>query len=350
MAINMFEIRTMMAALAKAEKVPTFLRSMFFGRHETSTSEKIDVDTKVEGRSCASFVSPVVDGQTVTRQGFTTNTYEAPFLKPKRSVTAADLQKRLPGEHVYSARGANERKLELEAKDLAELDRMITRTEEVMCKQALWDASITVNGDGVDYSIDFSRDGNLEFGTIGAGERWDADSADPNMTLTEMARAVRRYGKIGPDVAIMGPSARDALLAHESVKTLLDTRRADMGQLNPEFREAGAEYIGRLKGAGLDLWCYEAWYIDPSTGVEGALWPEKGVMVGSTSAYMIKRYGAVPITVEEGGQKTLKLVEGTRVPDRWVVEQPATLWLMLASRPLPIPVDINSTCTATVLA
>lgn len=59
-------------------------------------------------------------------------------------TTAEDMLKRSPGEDIYGAKSPNQRAAEQLTKDMIEMDDMITRREESMCAQALFEEKLTL--------------------------------------------------------------------------------------------------------------------------------------------------------------------------------------------------------------
>jgi len=98
MAIDIFNTRTMLAALEQMKRPKTFLLDMFFRAVSTSNTKYVDVDIVKGKRRLAAFVSPVIAGKPVEKRGFTTKSYAPPYIKPKLLTTADDLLNRLPGE------------------------------------------------------------------------------------------------------------------------------------------------------------------------------------------------------------------------------------------------------------
>lgn len=106
MAIDMFTTRTMLAMVEEGQKSnSTWLRDRYFTNRPTFHTQKIDFDIIGRGgRKIAPFVNPKVGGVVLTREGFRTESYEAPEVSPMRVTTAEDMLKRLPGETIYSAK------------------------------------------------------------------------------------------------------------------------------------------------------------------------------------------------------------------------------------------------------
>jgi hypothetical protein len=372
MAIDIFDPRSMAQALLQMKPPRTFLRQLMIRRDEMYNNENVDVDIKIGARRLAPFVSPNKGpGKVMDRIGFSTQTYVAPMIAPKRPLTVTDLQKRLVGENIYQTQTPDERAAMLLGQDLAELDEDITRREEWMCAQAAFTSAIVVSGDDVSQTITFPRSAELVDAAPGASaanglgtdsptstklttaRTWDASTADIPVQIRQMRRLFQKKTGLSPDYMVMGESAADALLVAPSLSGLtgfLNTRRLDLGLISPELREGGATYYGQFAGTGIDLWGYDEWYIDPADGVEKPMVPAKMVLMGSSKSYTVMRYGAVGVSSGLDGQAQLALIAGKRVPESWVTKEPAVRFLKISSRPLVVPVQNDAYITCQVLA
>lgn len=346
MTISIYEPRSMARALSELPPARSFLKRLFFSTVETYPTEKVDVDIQIGTRHMAPFVSTTSPGKTVDRTGFSTETYTAPLIAPKRPITVEDIQTRVPGEHIYSGNDPAARQGELLRGDLVELDTMITRREEWMCREALISSSVRILGDDVDRTIIFPRDASLAVGLLAAADRWDAATADIPAQIREWRRMIVQLTGATPNTMLLSAEAADALLANSNLRTALNTLRMDLGQIAPELRDSGATYIGTLAGTGIDLWTYDEWFIEPVSGREDPMIPEKTILLGATNARTAMRYSSVPVVDGE----SIGMVRSPRVPESWIERDPAVRWLKLSARPLPVPVQNNAFLTATVLA
>lgn len=354
MAISLFERRRMAQALREMKPARTFLRNTFFRTHQVYDTEHVDVDVQKGQRRLAPFVNPNLPGKVVERIGFTTHTYTAPSVAMERPTTAADLLTRQPGEDVYEPKSPEDRAAEILGADLAELDDMIARREEWMCAQALFTDGIHIVGEGVDETINFGRSSDNEVPLPAEARRWNTATTARVLTdLMDWRRIVTRSGAPAPTLGVMGAKAADAFLHNDKLNAMLDIRNADFGRLAPMVGAElpdGVVYLGRIPAAGLDLFSYDEWYVDESTGVETALVPSEYILLGSPNVRTELRYGAVPVASGTDGDSTITLVRGERVPDSWVTKSPAKRWLKVSSRPLPVPIQVDGFLVAQVVA
>lgn len=334
----MYEPRTMLAVVSNITRPKTFIKDLLFRNTTTVGSEKIDVDIIKNDRRVSPFVSPIREGQVVEREGYKTDTYEAPLLKPKMITTADQVAKRLPGEGIYSSKTPEERAEDQLIRDYNELDSIIARTEELMCCQAVFEGKVTIKGDGVDALIDFNMT-NKE--ALVGDARWSEATSTPLKDLERMKSQILKTGRINPDVAIFGKEALALFMAHEGVQKMFDLRLVETGQIDPRDLPNGATYIGHLKSPSLDIYTYEEWYLDGEAEEEKSVVPENMVWMGSTNARTDFVYAGI-------WDADLGWVEQPRFAKTWTKKDPSARILQMIARPLPIPQQIDSMFVMTV--
>lgn len=338
--MDMFTTRTMMAMVEEGQKSnSTWLRDRYFTNRPTFNTQKIDFDIIGKGgRKIAPFVNPKIGGIVLERQGYRTESYEAPEVSPMRVTTAEDMLKRLPGETVYSGKSPTQRAAEILGRDLSDLDDVITRREEVMCAEALFTGKVTVKGEGYDEVINFWPDENDQPMTTVA-EKWDADTTtalDILADLRTIRRAMIQNGGFTPRELVVGSKVADVLIAKFAEAECLNTRRVELGQINPQNLPNGVGYIGYLQDVGLDIYTYDEWYVDGEE--EKPMVPEDLCLLASPNVRTMLAYGVVSLA----GDGTVKFYEGARVPDSWVQRSnPSGRVVQIKSRPLPIIQQIH---------
>jgi hypothetical protein len=340
MAIDLFETRYMLEALEQGLTPNSFLRDTFFKNVRNFESENVDVDIYKGKRKTAVYVSPIDEGKVISRNGYTTSSYKAPYINHKMVTTAEDVMKRSYGEIVYqNGMTPEDRAAEILAKDMTELDEMITRAEELQAAQAMFTGTITVKDAAV---IDFGM-ANTHKITLVGNDLWsDTTNSDPLAKMRAWRRLLIKDSGVTPDTVILSPEALDALLAHPKVTAKLDLLKLDNGQVDFQTLPNGVTYIGRLKDIGCDLWTYDEWYLDSADNTEKPYVPEKKVWMGSTRARFDRLYGVI---------KNMKaLYSVPRFPSSWVTEDPSARWIKMESSPLLVPVQVDSFLYAQVLS
>jgi len=345
--INIYETRTMMAAIEKMMPARTFFRDTFFPAAETYVTEKVDVDFKKGKRKMAPFVAPRVGGVTMDRQGYVTKTYTPPRIAPQRVLTKDDLATRAMGETLYSKTTPEQRAAQLLGKDLAELDEYITRREEWMCREILINGKVTMKGyvdDTATKTIDETVDFNLTNKEILTGAaKWDSETADPFGDLKRWRLAVIQSSGRAPNVCIMASDVAEIFIKNAQIQALFDKKSIQVGNIEPTIKDDAVTFIGKITALGLEVYSYDEWFLDDD-GDEQPMMPEKTLLLARTG--MGKRiYGAVTQMDESGNFVT---IEGERVPKVWADVNNDAKMIRLSSRPLPVPEDVDDWFVAVV--
>lgn len=332
-----FETRKLLGVVQEKNfSCHTFLRDRFFKNKVTFDTEKIDFDIVGEnGRRLAPFVNPKIGGKVVSREGFSTQTYTAPLLSPETMTVAEEFLKRTAGETVYGAKSPVQRAAEAATRDMKMLDEMIARREETMCAQALFTGKVEVKGDGYDDVVDYWRDlAEADKPETTLTTKWDASGVTADTVFADI-RAIRRamIKKSGftPKEMICGTQVIEKILPLLTGAQALDTRRVDMGQVNPQQLPNGVTYWGYLKDSAMDIYSYDEYYLD-SDGTEKPMVPEKKVLFASSDVRTTMAYGAVTIA----NDNSLAWIAESRVPSSYIQKRPAGRVIKLESRPLPI--------------
>ncbi len=347
---DIFEPRTMQKLIERMPPTHTFLKSTFFKKVRTFSTEKVDVDFKKGNRALAPFVHRRIGGKTVPNTGYTTKTYTPPYVAPDKVTTIDDIIKRVAGESLYNGLTPAQRAIKKMSEDFTDLDEMITRREEWMCAQAIFTGAIPVVGEALNETIDFQFT-NKE--TLTDAKKWNAKGGDPIADIKRWRKKVQENGFVNCNICLMSDDVADVLVNNEKVKALLDIKAYDLAVIKPKELPNGVTYIGTIQGLGLDLYTYSEWFLDdwtdPDTPENKPLVPVGTVALLSTSAAYSMYYGAVTIIDGSSGKETFKTVEAARVPATWYERKPARRFLQLNSNPLPVPHEVDSWFVAKVL-
>lgn len=342
MPIDLYETRTMLAAVELMMPVRTFFRDTFFPGVNTYVTEKVDVDYRKGKRKMAPMVARNAGGVNVDRQNFQTYTFATPYIAPQRVLTKNDISKRMIGENIYSSRTPEQRARELLAKDLVELREMITRREEWLCRQLLLEGKVVIKGwvdrvggseyveDTVDYNFT-----NRE--TLSGSSAWD-QAGDKLQDLKKARLEIIKATGRNPNLVIMAQNVMDLYIKDPDIRALLDIRNLTIGTIQPRYQMDGVTYIGTLASLGLELYTYDEWFVDDD-GREHAMMPDDYLIMGSANLGS-REYGA--ITQIEESDTEFHTYEGQIVPKSWTNVENDVKMLRLASRPLPKPDNVDS--------
>jgi hypothetical protein len=349
MAYDLFDSRTMMAAMEQAKPPRTFLLNTFFGgAPRTFDTEAVDIDIIKGKRRLAPFVNPRREGKVVEKRGFKTRSYKPAYIKPKMVTTAEDIMKRAPGQHIYAPNSGPAVKAAQElGRNLAELNEMITRREEWMAAMSLTTGKCPIIGEGVDDLVDFLMDGT-HLPVLSGNQLWtDHDDAKPLQDLRRWKRLVAKDSGMSPSIAIMGLDAIDNFLQCDEVvgttggrKSLFDMINVSIGRIDPQMLPDGVTYYGLIKELGLEIYTYEEWYVDDESDIESPMIPANKVLLGNPNARTERMYGAI--------KDLSALAAVPRFPKSWTVEDPSARFVMLQSAPLMAPLQVDAFLCATV--
>ena len=319
--------RTMIAALRQNPTPNRFLRETFFKNQRTHTTESVDIDIVKTKRLIAQPINPISAAKVVEREGFVTMNTKPAYFKEKIPLRVKDLLSRQPGETIYDAATPEIRAAAIIGEDLRMLEDRFVRGEELMCAQALFTGKIELKGEGVNSVVDFGYIPNEHEITLSGTSLWDSSTADPQKDMDTWRRMIVQRSGLSSDIAILGSDAAWAVMDNPKVKDRLDNRRIEMGQIAPSKLPRGVTYLGNLLPAGIDMYSYDEWYVDPSDGIEKPIVPGGVVLLGSTASRCEMNYGLI--------QNMKYPAAVPRFPSSWMEDDGSARWLQLESAPLP---------------
>ena len=336
--MNIFSTSVLTRVIAELTAPAPFILNSFFTALQTETSEEIHFDVANGKRRLAPFVSPIVAGQVVASQGFTTQTFKPAYVKDKRVFDSSRPFKRAIGERIGGELAPAQRLQALLASDLQDQINMLTNRQEVMAIEALRTGKIVVEGDNYPkVELDFQRHADLTV-KLTTTARWGESGVSPLADIEKWSMLVTQHSGAAANTVIMDVKAWQLFSASADVQKLLDRfRGAD--QLNPTVTGAGGRNMGSI--GTFDIWVYAGWYEHPTTKASTPFLPDHTVIITSPELEGTRAYGA--IRDEEAGFQAVPYF-----PKSWVEQDPAVRYLLLQSAPLPVPYRVNAAMCATV--
>lgn len=356
MTQNLYKTLTMLKAVTQLPKVHTFLRDTFFSAVETFPTEQVIVDYTKGKRKMAPFVAPRTGGVTMAREAYRTEKYTAPRVAPQKSLTVEDLTNRLAGESVVSAKTPAQRSRELLAKDLIELNEMITRREEWMSAQTLVNGKVIMKGyagEGAEFVEQELNFGFTQHVNLTGTDKWTNHTknatgeyvSNPYEDIKEWRKKATKESGVAPDTLLLGEDAEKAFMNHPVIKEMFDKKSMHFGNIEPSIKSDAVTFIGKLPGLGVEIYTYDDWYLDED-GQEYAYIPSDIVILAKKN-FAGFAYGA--ITQMEQGSQDFTTYEGGRVPKIWADHQNEQKMVRLSARPVPKPGNVDSWVVATVV-
>lgn len=344
MELDLTKTHTLLKAYEAIPPVTSFLKDRYFptdAMTDVFATTEVLVDYKDGGKKVAPFVAPSVGGMIIERGGFTTDKFEPPLIAPARNLTIDDLNKRGFGEAVFSNVKPEQRKTLLTLRDLQELDRMTTRREEIMAAETMIDSKCVMKHitdasspatSPEEKVIQFYTGGvnpNVYTPTVG----WDDSGAKILQDINAMARMLTDKGLPAEELIVSGDVA-DAIINDATLQKLLDSRRMNLGGIEPLELPAGAAHIGTLNvyGKMIKIIAYTETYEND----EGTITPyiPAGTVILTAPACGRGLYGSVTQLEMDGEFYTYA---GRRVPLYRPDFEKNTRKLVLSSCPVLIP-------------
>jgi hypothetical protein len=329
MAIDLFQMRTMLAVLDQMKPPRSFLRNTFFNRTEPTDSENIDIDIRKGKRRVAMYVSPLLAGKPVDRTGWETRSFKAPYVKEMMVSTAQDYQKRRFGGTIYGPKDSPASRAAMQAgEDLAELDNRITRLEELQAAKLLTTGAYNCVGEGVSLSLDFGLD-TTHKPILSGGALWSATTSKPMDDMRGWRRLMVQDSGMAPTDCILSPNVVDAFLDNTQVKDHFNKWWMNFGSISVQNapNDEGVIFLGRIAELNMNFWSYEEWYVDPADGVEKPMIPDNLVIMTSRNARSARHYGVI----QDIENDTLAAVP--RYPRSWISKNPSARYVELQSAP-----------------
>ena len=353
MAIDLYQTQTMIAAMQLMPARPTFLRDRYFktSSEDMFVTEDVLVEYKDEkSRKMAPFVIPKKGGIVVPRDGYRTERLTPPYIAPERTLTVDDLKKKQFGETLFSQQTPAAREGQILKNDLTELNEMIDTSEECMSAQTLFENGYSFrqyadkygSGEYEEYEIHF-YDGEQNTAVYTPAAPWSRTSDVIISDLYIIAKMLKNRGLRASEV-IFG----DVIINNDYIQNLLDNRRLNLADINPQQLPDGATSYGKINcmGITLELICYSEEYVDIEDGKSKPFVPTGKIAV--TAPEMGRcMYGA--ITQMEESDKQFHTYANKRVPHVTYNTHDSIRTLAQQARPLMVPKIKDSAISATVL-
>ncbi len=331
-------------AVKKMYPVVQFFKNRYFPDGKVYYSEKALVETKKKGRAVAPFVIPVVGGIAVESEGYRAMEIEAPYIAPKKVITAAQLEKKAFGESPESGRTPAQRENELEAEYMDDLRKSVLRRHELMCAELLLTGKVLMkhyaNGDdaakGINYDLKYLQFYDKEF-----KNRYTFSSSFKDMSASlkiqefyKMASELRKRGIRATDI-VMASDVSMELMSKDDFLKFYDIAKVDFGDIKQTELPEGVVCNGRINinGVVMTMFTYDEAYED----LDGQ---EKPFIPAGTILFLQPGMGETvyaQVTFFSGG--SFKSYAEKIVPRFVGSEKENTAEVQVFSRPVPYPYD-----------
>ncbi len=348
----MSDIATKRMLEAYIEKAPA---SSFFTRMFTPkfyTSKTVEVDISRSNEDVAIVIDNIATGPRMNSADLYTNKeFEAPIYIEAVPLNVFDLLNRQAGENPFAdvnfQASATARMLD----GMTKVEAKIRRAVELQASQVMQTATVDlIDSNGVSrYTIDYSPKATH---FPNAAIAWGTGTEDKMQDILDVADVIRADGKVKADMLVFGSEAFQSFIKDEDVRALLDNRRIAIGGIAPVSRGDEATFQGTITIGDyfFEMWTLPSRYTDPQTGVSTPFMDPAKVVVKASQSRMDGTFGAIPLVVPPD-QRLLPFLPGRisnqaggvdLFPNAWVSNDGTNIFASLASRPLMIPVAIDT--------
>lgn len=322
---------------------PSWLRDTFFSVAEYYPNGEVNIEIVKQGLQVAPFVAPEIGGQVMERLGRKVGTFTPPEIAPQRVITTKNLLAAAGNSEVtFIERDSTpeSRQIRLVREDFDDLEKSITRREELMCSEALFKGQVTVKGKGYQTQvIHFWDQADKPYLELSGAAQWsNLTTADPIADIEVGIQKVQERSGITPTDVIMSPKTWAYARRNDRVILELDVKGLDIGEIYGanKANRMGVRLVGRL--AGVNIWTYSQTLLPQENGVtvKTQVVPDDLILFASTDVPTEMAYGVVTITDVKA--QTMRHSTGRRVVNQYLNNKnPAGIVNEMKCAPLPIP-------------
>lgn len=304
---------------------------LFTGREQTFSTEQVEIGKLLGERRACGFVRVDAEAQLVDGVSEDMQTVTMPNIRLKMVMKANDrLSKRRAGTVVFPTKGQQVSAMEAAvARDLAEMNRLITNRKEIMAAQVIR-GEVLFQSDDANFRY---QTGKPAGHTTTAGTVWTNAAADPYDEFMNAKELMDDEHSLQPNICVMDGTAAAAFMKLEKVKTDLDRRNLDVGNLTTDeiIRGSGAMYLGRLHG--IECWRYNRSITDHDGTTFQLIRPGYAEFISTAAeAENFLYFGAIPDEDALEGN----LFEGQMFSKSWRIPDPSRRIALVHTRPLPV--------------
>lgn len=351
--------KTLLARAFKEEEPKTkFLQKFFQTPDEYIFSgDKVEIDAVRGKEEYAIDVKKNAGGRDNDFSVFTRKEYEPPEYDEMTYITAAELNKMLPGRTKYegvNVPGSYAADLAMLGVDrLNALRNKIIRSIELQCRDALFFGKITlINGDVIDFKAKASH-----FYTTPVA--WTAAGSDPFADFGVIGQRVRKDGVREIIDAIFGSTALSKFLNNTTVTTQGDLKQIErIAITSPLSEDEGAKYHGTFSAEDykINVWTYPQ-YVGvplgfglPNQGTKVPYIPVDRIVVLPSMPDFRLFYAGIPTLTRQVSAEfqaftalnQMPIIErGKMIPYAFADEKSRSIALGVRSRPLAVPVEVD---------
>lgn len=289
------ETYKLVKTVKKMYPVVQFLKDRYFPDGPVYYSEKALIEFKKKGRKIAPFVVPLVNGIVMEKDGYRTDVVDAPYIAPKRVITAKELEQKAFGESPESGRSPEQRENELESEFIDDNRISILRRHEKMCADILLTGQVIMKhyataedaAKGENYDFKYLRfyEGEFKNKYKFTKKFKDMTTAEKIQEFYKMATVLRKRGVRATDI-VMTSDVSMLLMSDKDFLEFYNKAKVNIGEINPTELPDGVVSNGsiNINGVVMTLFTYDEIYED----LDGE---EKAILPAGTIAFLQPNMG-----------------------------------------------------------
>ena len=315
----------------------TFLVSTLFPNTEQLMSDILPVEYRKEHRKIAPYVIDGAKGINVKREKTSVKLYQAPLMGVRRVIGINDISRRGIGEMpIVSTKTPEDRARELAARDLVELQHMLTNSRTAQAAELLQTGKITVKAFADDGAT--PQEDVIEFNWTGKKNTdWTAANADILGDLREASYTIQEKAGIVPTLLICGKNVEKYMLDNKKMGEWLLSANSNATKFinyQPQFTSPQIRHLGFINALNLEMVSYAETYWDGNQAIP-FLDPDSAILCCPGRGRQV--YGSISLLEN----KQWVTYSAREVPYYSANDDAQTSSLALFSRFLLIPEDID---------
>lgn len=347
------ETYKLVKTVKKMYPVVQFLKDRYFPDGSVYYSEKALIEFKKKGRKIAPFVIPLVNGIVMEKDGYRTDIVDAPYIAPKRVITAKELEQKAFGESPESGRSPEQRENELESEFIDDNRISILRRHEQMCAELLLTGQIMMKhyataedaAKGENYELKYLRfyEGEFKNKYRFTKKFKDMTTSEKIQEFYKMATVLRKRGIRATDI-VMTSDVSMLLMSDKDFLEFYNKAKVNIGEINPTELPDGVVSNGsiNINGVVMTLFTYDEIYED----LDGE---EKEILPAGTIAFLQPNmgttvYAQVTFYTKDGFKSYAEKIVPRLVGD----EKSNMAEVQAFSRPVMYPNDMDGWLVANI--
>lgn len=347
------ETYKLVKTVKKMYPVVQFLKDRYFPDGPVYYSEKALIEFKKKGRKIAPFVVPLVNGIVMEKDGYRTDIVDAPYIAPKRVITAKELEQKAFGESPESGRSPEQRENELESEFIDDNRISILRRHEKMCADILLTGQVIMKhyataedaAKGENYDFKYLRfyEGEFKNKYKFTKKFKDMTTAEKIQEFYKMATVLRKRGVRATDI-VMTSDVSMLLMSDKDFLEFYNKAKVNIGEINPTELPDGVVSNGsiNINGVVMTLFTYDEIYED----LDGE---EKEILPAGTIAFLQPNmgttvYAQVTFYTKDGFKSYAEKIVPRLVGD----EKSNMAEVQAFSRPVMYPNDMDGWLVANI--